>query len=451
MMQWLKRLTLKSFTHGIHPHDEKAATRDKAARRLPFPSRLYLPLSQHIGNPSKPCVTVGQEVVRGEPIAEADGYLSVPLHAPATGFIEAIELHPNFRGEMVETIVIKVYEGASQQVLYGADIDVDAMTREEIVAAVKASGIVGLGGAAFPTHVKLAPPTGKVIDTFIVNGCECEPYLTTDHRVMMEQTDNLIAGIKMAMRAVNAERAIIGIEDNKPDAIERLRQAVADEPAITVEAVETKYPQGAEKILIKSLLGREVPSGGHTYDVGVCCNNVGTLAQMGHLLPRGEGLIERVITIDGPAVEKPGNYLVPIGMRIRDILESVGIDSDAKEIILGGPMMGNAIGSLDIAVTKGIAGVLIFGEKAISEESRSRHPCIKCGKCVQACPMHLNPSILGMLAAKRDYVTMEHSYNLNDCFECGSCTFSCPSGIPLVQYFRIAKSLNRDQKKKQVA
>ncbi len=438
----------KTFSHGIHPGEHKTATHRSKIRRLGFAPRLFLPLAQHIGKPARPLVTPGQEVVRGEPIAAADGFVSAPIHAPATGVIEAIELMPSVRGPKTETIILKVYEADDQQVRYELPQDPNTMAPQAIIDAIRDSGMVGLGGAAFPTHVKLSVPEGHSIDTFVVNGCECEPYLTTDHRVMVEQTESMLDGIRFCLRATGAKQAVIGVEDNKPDAIIAIRKALREDDPISVEAVQTKYPQGAEKLLIKTLLGREVPSGGHSYDVGVCSNNVGTLSQIGTLLPRGQGLIERVITVDGPAVKKPGNYIVPLGTPIRFVLEQVGTVGKENEVIVGGPMMGNAVASLDVPITKGVSGLLVFNEEAIAEESRKRQPCIKCGLCVQACPMHLNPTQLGLLAAKRQYEEMEQRYHLNDCFECGCCTYVCPAAIPLVQYFRIAKAINREQKSK---
>ena len=438
----------KSFAHGIHPDEHKAETCNKPIRRLPFAPVMYLPLSQHIGAPAVPIVEVGQEVVRGEMIARAGGFMSVPIHAPATGVIDSIKLMPSARGPKTETIVLKVYEADSQEVLYGEEVDIDNLTSEEIVNWFQKIGMVGLGGAAFPSHVKLSVPEGSRVDTLMVNGCECEPYLTTDHRVMLEQTDDLIRGVKIALKAIGAERAIIGVEDNKLDAINALREKLSDDDPITVEAVKTKYPQGAEKILLKVLLDREIPSGGHSYNIGVVMNNVGTLAQVGALLPKGQGLIERVVTITGPGIEKPGNYRVPLGTPIRFALDYAGWNGKSSEVILGGPMMGQAVASLDVPITKGVSGILVFGQGEIASETRSSHPCIKCGKCVEACPMHLNPSQLGLLASKRQYEVMEEKFYLNDCFECGCCTYVCPAGIPLVQHFRIAKSINRERQER---
>ncbi len=434
----------KSFKHGVHPQEFKEATNKLPIRRLPFASTLIVPLSQHAGKPSVPLVKPGQEVVRGQPIAAADGFLSVPQHAPATGRIESIKLMPSARGPKTQCLILHVYQASTQQELYENKHDIDALSPDEIIQAVQDAGMVGLGGAAFPTHVKMKPPPEHHVDTLVANGCECEPYLTCDHRIMLEQPENLIQGIRLVQRALGVDRAVIGIEDNKLDAVRAIADHLPDDPSVRVEAVQTKYPQGAEKMLIRSLLGREVPPGQFPSAVGVSVFNVGTLAQIGELLPYGRGVIERVVTVSGPGVEKPGNYLVPVGTPIRFLLECAGATAYVQEVILGGPMMGMSVAALDVPVTKAMSGMVVFEQQDPDLERGPAMPCIRCGYCVDACPMHLNPSMLGMLAASGDYETMASDYHLNDCFECGSCSYVCPSNIPLVQYFRVAKSVNRD-------
>ena len=307
--------------------------------------------------------------------------------------------------------------------------------------------MVGLGGATFPSHAKLSVPGEFKIHTLIVNGCECEPYLTCDHKLMLEHPDDLMVGTRLAMRAIGAERAIIGVEDNKLDAVEAIRKCLPADGRITVEAVQTKYPQGAEKMLIKSLLGVEVPPGKLPMHVGVVVNNVGTLAQLGQILPAGQGLTERVVTVTGPGIKKPGDYWVPIGTPMRTVLQWAGApDVSEREIILGGPMMGQAVASLDVPVTKGVSGILVFDKRHMDDGAeRKTYPCIKCGECVNVCPMGLNPSMLGMLAGQREYDLMGEQYHLGDCFECGCCTYVCPSHIPLVQQFRVAKGILREK------
>jgi Na+-translocating ferredoxin:NAD+ oxidoreductase subunit C len=435
-----------TFSHGVHPAENKHYTENKPIHRLPFPPELYLLLSQHAGKPSVPLVKPGQEVVRGEPIARADGFMSVPLHAPATGIIKRVDLVPTSKGPRKPALVLQVHPGESQEILYGAPRDLNAMSPKEIIQAVQDAGLVGLGGAAFPTHVKLSPPPSHRVDTILINGCECEPFLTTDHRLMIEHADDLVTGTRLLMRAMGADRGIIGTEDNKMDAAEAMRKACPPDGSITVKVVPTKYPQGAEKMLAKALVDREIPSGGYPSAVGLGVFNVATTAQIGALLPMQRGVIERVVTVTGPGIEKPGNYLVPLGTPLRFILNYLGYHGSAKYLITGGPMMGDTVASLDVPITKGCGGFLVLRPEDLSAH-RIEHtfPCISCGKCVEACPMHLNPCHLGKLATRRRYLDMD-DYNLFDCFECGCCSYVCPAGIPLVQHFRVSKAMNRKLK-----
>lgn len=435
----------KTFSHGLHPPEHKELTANKAVVRLPFPDVVYVPLSQHTGAPAEPLVNPGQEVVRGEPIAKAVGFVSVPMHAPVTGRVREIKGIPTPRGQLVRSIVIDVYPSADQAVLYGAPQDIDTMTPDELVAAVQDTGVVGLGGAAFPTHVKLKVPEGKSVDTIIVNGCECEPYLTTDHRLMVEQPEAVLKGLAVIRKALSAERAIIGIEANKADAAQALNAVIEPEDRVEVCVVETKYPQGAEKMLIKSLLNREVPAGGLPADVGAAVFNVATLAQIGELVPKHQGLIERIITVTGEGIEKPGNYLVALGAPIRHVLDCAGLKDGKARVIFGGPMMGSAIVSWDTPITKGVSGILVLPRADENSASPAR-PCIKCGACLQACPIHLNPCFLGQLARVREYDRMAADFHLMDCFECGCCTYVCPANIPLVQQFRVSKQIVRERK-----
>jgi electron transport complex protein RnfC len=441
-LPFLKRAA--TFEHGIHPVYHKE-TGSLPIRRLAFAPRLIVPLSQHIGKPAVCCVNVGQEVLRGQVIATADGFVSLPVHAPATGVVESIGLMPSANGKMVDSITIRVYQADGQAVQVSEPRDIDAMNKQELLAAIQATGISGLGGATFPAHVKLNVPPETKIDTLVVNGAECEPFLTCDHRVMVERTQDLLRGIRIAMKISGAPRTIIGVEDNKPDAIAAIQAALPADGSITVKALETKYPQGAEDTIICALLGREIPAGQRPAAIGVLVNNVMTLAYLGRLLPAGEGIVERVLTVAGPAVERPGNYIVPIGTPLRFLLEQVGASSSAKEIILGGPMMGMTISSLDVPITKGTSGVLAFGKAQLPEEAPRVYSCIKCGECLKACPKFLNPSHMGLLAAKREYEAMAERFNLDRCFECGCCSYVCPSHIPLVQQFRIAKAVNREK------
>lgn len=447
----LRLFRRKTFSHGVHPPDHKAATAGHPIRRLLFPEQLVVPLNQHIGKPAVPLVHKGQEVVRGEPIARADGFVSVPVHAPATGRVRDIRPMPTARDRNTPCILIDVYEAATQEALWHYDWNPVEMDRQAMIQALQEMGLVGLGGAAFPSHVKLSVPDDKPAHTLVVNGCECEPYLSCDHRMMVEHPEELLRGVRYALHATGAERAIIGIEDNKPDAVTILQDLARHQPDIEVEAVETKYPQGSEKMLIKSLLNLEVPAGGIPLDIGVVVNNVGTLAMLGRLLPRGEALTERVVTVTGPGVKRPGNYRVPLGTPIGFVLKQVGYDSGPNDFVLGGPMMGPSVTDLRTPITKGSSGLLVLNEPAVAQESRPQWPCIRCGRCVNACPMHLNPAQLGQLAAAGEFSRMAEQYHLNDCFECGSCSWICPSNIPLVQQFRLAKQWLRDQAAKEQA
>jgi len=439
-----ERFKYKTFSHGIHIPDKKEHTRDQAIRRLPFAPELIVPLSQHFGSPAKAIVSVGQEIIRGEIIAQQDGFMSVPIHAPASGVIKDIKLHPTARGPKSQAIIIQTWPGANQRSASFDHVNIASLSHNELIQAVQDTGMVGLGGAGFPTHVKLSVPPEYSIDTLVVNGCECEPYLTTDHRLMLEQAEALLIGTSMLMHALGAKQAIIGVEDNKMDAVAAIEQHLSGFEHIQVKPVQTHYPQGSEKLLIKVLLNREVPSGGFPYQVGVVVQNIATITQLGELLPHNKGLIERVVTVTGTGIKKPGNYIIPLGTPIKFLLDHVGFSGTANQLILGGPMMGSTVASLDVPITKPVSGLLVFNEQSIEKHGDTIYPCIKCARCVDACPMHLNPSMLGQLASKHQYPLMQQEFHLMDCFECGCCSYICPSNIPLVQYFRIAKSVLRD-------
>jgi len=441
----LDQLRHNTFSHGAHPPEHKNETRELGIRQFPFAPVLMIPLSQHLGKPAIPAVREGQEVTRGQTIAKPDGFMSVAMHAPASGVIRRISLAPSVGGTMVSTIYLEPFPAASQEVDDGEPCDIESAAPEEIIAAIQNAGIVGLGGAAFPTHVKLKIPDGKQLDTLIINGVECEPYLTTDHRVMLEQADDVFMGVRYLMRATGVDKAIIAVEANKPDAVSVLEQACPADLPITVQVCPVKYPQGAEKMVIKSLLGRETPSGGLPIDVGAICINVATTAEIGRLLPHGRGIQERVITIGGPGVKRKGNYRIPIGTSVRFALEQTGTTDDLSRVFLGGPMMGPAVADLDVPITKGTSGITAFTNAEVggSTGHRTIYPCIHCARCVDACPLFLNPSQLGLLAKNEAYEEMAEEYHLMDCFECGACAYVCPSHIPLVQYFRVSKRMVR--------
>ncbi len=431
-----------TFKHGVHPPEHKEETNGLPIRQFSFAPLIILPTVQHIGAPSEIVVREGQEVARGQLLARAGGYVSVPLHAPVSGAVRKIANVPTISGKMSPGVYLEAFPFSSQEVMDGRPVDVETATGEEILKGIQDAGIVGLGGAAFPTHVKLKIPEGRQCEVLIINGIECEPYLTTDHRVMLEQGEDIFTGIKYLLKATGAERVIIGIEANKQDAADHLESMIPQGAPVTVKVVPVKYPQGSEKMLITSILGREVPSGGLPVDVGVVVVNVATTAEIGRLLPHGRGIQERVVTITGPGVKKKGNYLIPIGTPLRYVLEQVGADEDISEVYMGGPMMGVAVSNLDISITKGTSGIVVFTEDQARRPEKI-YPCIKCGACVDACPISLNPSKLGILAKFEAYDQMAEEYHLLDCFECGSCSYVCPSHIPLVQYFRLAKTIVR--------
>ncbi|TVP96068.1 MAG: electron transport complex subunit RsxC [Planctomycetaceae bacterium] len=434
----------KTFAHGVHPPEAKEDTRGMPIRQFPFAPVLVIPLAIQVGRPSRPTVSEGQEVIRGQRIADPDGFLSIAMHAPASGIVRRIGLAPSISGRMTEAIFIEPFAGSTQEGVLGDACDLEQATPEAIVEAIRSAGIVGLGGAGFPTHAKLRIPEGKSVDTVMINGAECEPYLTADHRVMLEQADDIVRGIRYLLKASGGREAVVAVEANKPDAAAAIRAVLPPELPIRVEVLKVKYPQGAEKMLIESLLGREVPSRGLPLDVGVLCFNAASTAEVGRLLSQGGGLLDRVVTVGGPAVKRKGNYRVPLGTPLRFLLEQVETSDDLATVFLGGPMMGQAVSSLDIPIGKGTTGVIaLTGEETARLGGRPEAPCIRCGYCLDACPIFLNPSHLESLAAAGQHQTMAESHHLMDCFECGCCTYVCPSHIPLVQHFRVAKAAVR--------
>ncbi|MEN8133560.1 MAG: RnfABCDGE type electron transport complex subunit C, partial [Pseudomonadota bacterium] len=339
-MRWYK---IKSFPHGVHPPDKKSDINHLPIQRFPFAPVMVIPLSQHMGKPAIPIVREGQEVIRGQLICRADGFYSVPIHAPASGTIKRIDLVPTISGKMNPGLYLEPFPGSTQEVADGTPCPLESAEPDDIISAVQQAGIVGLGGAAFPTHVKLKIPEDKCIDTVIINGIECEPYLTTDHRVMLEQTADIFTGIRYLLKATGAKRAVIGVEANKQDAVKTLHAGIPNGEPISLVVLDVKYPQGAEKMLVTTILGREVPSGGLPVDVHTLVVNVATTAEIGCLLPHGRGIQERVVTITGPAVRKKGNYRIAIGTPLRFVLDYVGVATDISRVFLGGPMMGQAV------------------------------------------------------------------------------------------------------------
>lgn len=437
---------LLTFRHGVHPEEYKELSNHQPIERMPFVEEYTLPLLQHIGAPSKPLVKKGQRVRRGQQIAEAGAYVSVALHAPVDGTVTDIDLfdHPN--GQMLPAIRIKTDPFSTQQLDQPIPTQPEEIDKAAFIEAIQQAGIVGLGGAAFPAHVKFNIEKDKECRYLMLNGCECEPFLTCDHRVMVEYAEALIDGTAILQRFIQAEKVYIAIEANKPDAVIALREAAAGYGfPVEVVPLQVKYPQGAEKMMISAILGEEVPAGKLPIDVGVLVSNVGTIVALSNYFRRGQALFERVITVTGPAVRRPANVLVPLGTPMRDVVEFCGgITDEAARILLGGPMMGIVQKSLDTPVVKGTSGILVLTNQEV--EDVTTFSCIRCGRCLEACPLFINPARLGLLARKGLWEEMEEN-NALDCFECGACSYVCPSGIPLVQSIRVGKGMIRERKK----
>lgn len=435
----MSKLNIRTLTFkgGTHPPDSKKATESLPIERANEPKVVVIPMQQHIGAPCEPIVQIGDEVKVGQKIGEAKGFVSVPVHSSVSGKVTAVEPRLYSGGMAVPCIVIEsdMQNIVSDQVVPKGDISV--LSAEDIKNIIKEAGIVGMGGATFPTHVKLAPPPDKKVDTVILNGAECEPYLTSDHRLMLEYPENVVFGLQALMKALGVKKGYIGIETNKPDAIEKVFEAAKDVADIEVVALKTKYPQGAEKQLIYACTGREVPSGGLPADAGVVVNNVGTAAAVAKAIKTGMPLIERIVTVTGAGVNSPKNLLVKIGTSFRDIIEQCGgLKGKVGKVIAGGPMMGITQFSLDIPAIKGTSGILVLSE----EEARLPEPsnCIKCGKCVETCPINLMPVNISMYSLANRHDQAE-ALNAMDCIECGSCSYVCPAKRPLVDSIRVSK------------
>jgi electron transport complex protein RnfC len=433
-----------TFRHGVHPPELKELTEHIRIQRMPYPDEVVLPLRQHTGKPAKLIVRVGERVERGDKIADADGFISAPVHASASGVVEEIGIWPHPDGTYDTAVRIKVDPYSAQAARPRLVPEWEGLTSEQIRQAVQDAGVVGLGGAAFPTHVKLAPPKDKKIEVLILNGCECEPYLTTDHRTMVEYPERVHTGVRIMMRCLGVDRAMIGIEKNKPDAIEALSATLPQDLDVTVHPLTVKYPQGAEKMLIEALTGKEVPSGKLPLDAGTVVQNVASVATIAEVFETGLPLVERIVTITGHGIRKPSNLIVPVGTKLRDLLEMCdGMTEDAFEIVFGGPMMGAAQANLDVPMLKGTTGVVVLTESQC--KSSHSYSCIKCGHCLDSCPVFLNPQLLGSLAKAERWEEMEENH-LMDCMLCGCCSYTCPSNIPLSQMFQMAKAALRKRK-----
>lgn len=433
-----------SFARGIHPSDNKALAADAAIEVVPPPVQVLIPMLQHLGAPCSPLTKPRQEVTAGETIGDCEAFISAPIHATINGIAQMHSVATLPNGRHVKAVPVKS-EGdqlAGQALfddIFGGDWprETDAYTPEQIADAVRQAGIVGLGGAAFPTHVKVRRNADKPIDTLLLNGCECEPYLTADYRVMLEAPAPIITGGLLAAKGCGAEQIIIAIEDNKPAAIETLRKA-AEGTGIKVAAVHTRYPMGGEKQTIKAVLNREVPTGGLPLDVGVVVMNVGTAAAVARAVVRGKSLTHRVVTVSGAGIKQPKNLLVPVGISYGELIDYCGgLTDDAARVVAGGPMMGFTLGDLKAPVTKGTSGLTILTESDVKMASETA--CVRCGRCVDVCPLALVPTKMAHASKHEDW-DLAKRYYLTACCECGCCAYVCPAGIPLVQLMRVGKA-----------
>jgi electron transport complex protein RnfC len=424
-----------SFKGGVHPPDKKEYAKDQPVKKMPLPKMVTIPLQQHIGAPAKPTVNVGDEVKTGQIIGEPGGFISAYVHSTITGKVVSIDSVPYIMGGKKPAIKIERTSDEDDWVLLENYGDYTKKTKEEIVDLVKRAGIVGMGGAMFPTHVKLTPPKDKKVDTLIINGVECEPYLNSDNRLMIEKSDDLVKGILILKKALDVDNVYIGIEDNKPIAIDKMLQAV-NGTGIKIVKLKTKYPQGGEKQLINAITGRKVPPAKLPADVGVVVQNTSTAYAVFEAVEKGIPLIQRIVTVSGEAIANPGNVLARFGTPIKDLIEFHG-GFTMEEVLLffGGPMTGIIASNTEFPVLKGNNGVT-----AIPFKDYQENPCINCGGCVKVCPMNLVPAtIVKMAKAKQFKETKE--YNVMDCIECGSCAYTCPAKIPLVYYIKLAKKL----------
>lgn len=429
-------MELKTFRGGIHPPYRKEATAKKATVEISLPAEVVIPMQQNVGAPNTPTVNVGDRVEAGQQIGSSEAFISAPVHSSVSGTVKAIEERRNFTGAMVQCVVITV--DPNQPAKWTEKKDVGDLSPEQIRDIAKEAGLVGLGGAAFPTFVKLSPPKDKPIDIVVINACECEPFLTCDHRLMLERADDLLAGLKLMMKAVGAGKGVIGIEANKMDAADMLSTKLAGDSAVEVVVLEVKYPEGAEKMLIDAITGRRVPPGKLPSEVGVLVQNVQTAVALYDAAATGKPVIERVITVTGPAMKDPKNVLVRIGTPIEHVVEqSGGMTGDVVKVIIGGPMTGWAQKDLSAAVVKGTSGILALTKEVV--DANAEQQCVGCDKCIDACPMFLVPNFI-VRYAKRGQWDLADKYGARDCFECGCCSYVCPARIPHVGYVRKVKA-----------
>ena len=434
-----------TFARGVHPPAGKALAKDAAIEVVPPPAQVAIPLLQHTGAPCSPLVKIKQEVAAGQKIGDSDAFISAPVHTPVAGVVarESVATLPN--GRHVRTIPVKTGDGqpsaeAVWEDTFGGEWPtdgLDARDPEAIVEAVREAGIVGLGGAAFPTSVKLTRNEARPVDTLLVNGCECEPYLTADYRLMLEAPGPIVTGAILAARACGAKEIVIAVEDNKPLGAEKLTEA-AGGTRVKIAVVETKYPMGGERQVVPAVLGREVPTGGLPLDVGVVVVNVGTAAAIARAVLRGKALTHRVVSVTGPGIARPKNLLVPVGISFGGLIDYCGgLTADAVRVIAGGPMMGFALASFAAPVTKGTSGIVALRDREVRKADETT--CVRCGRCVDACPLNLVATKMAMAARHEDW-DLARRYHITACCECGCCAYVCPASIPLVQLMRMGKA-----------
>lgn len=430
----MKRAT---FRGGIHLDGHKELTSGLETIAARIPDRVYIPLSQHIGAPCVPLVVAGDEVRKGQKIGMAKGFVSAPIHASVSGKVVGIELMEHPGGSFVPCIIIENDRKEQWADSIVPHENPAALEPEELRSIILEAGIVGKGGATFPSHVKYAPVEGKIVDTVILNGVECEPYLTTDHRLMLERSEKIVAGLGYIMRSVGCERGIIAVEENKMDAVAVMEKAAATVENVTIVVLREKYPQGSEKQLIYACTGREVPVGGLPLAVGVIVNNVGTASALADAVELGIPFIERNVTVSGPGIRNPANYRVRIGTLFSELIEqSGGYNGEVEKIIAGGPMMGKTVFSDNIPVVKGTSGIVLFTKN--EQQTGREYPCVRCAKCIDACPAFLEPTSLARMAKRKAWEDAEKS-DVMSCIECSSCVYACPAHIPLIQHIRRAK------------
>lgn len=430
-----------TFKRGIHPPHGKHFTEDKPIEKYLDPKEdIVLPMAQHIGAPCTPLVKKGDRVLVGQKIGESEAFVSSPIHSTVSGTVKAVEKRLVANGQMVMSVVIDNDHLYEEEESLNKSHDYQNMSNEEIIKLIKEAGIVGMGGAGFPTHIKLSPPPDKKIDHIIINGAECEPYLTSDYRVMLEEPDRVIEGLKIILKLFPQAKGVIGIEDNKPEAIKVMKKYAQNEDRIEIAPLKTKYPQGAEKQLIYAVTKREVPYKGKLpADVGCIVQNIDTVVAIHRAIVRGRPLMRRIVTVSGGAIKEPKNFKVKIGTTYRELIEAAGgfVEEPAK-VISGGPMMGMAIFSLDIPVIKGTSAILALTKKEAKEVQEKN--CIRCGKCIEVCPLNLVPAELNSYALNKEWDLFD-KHNGCECLQCGCCSFVCPSKRHLVQSLRTGKTV----------